>query len=98
MLGQITQTDVDLWDTTRRGAKRWALDWYDTIQSGDTVEIHVGIVQPAGPMNADRDFEGGVLLGDGNEGRHIDKPGGPHASDARLVRGLLRRLRLAMPD
>ncbi len=67
VLGQITPTDVDIWDTTRRGAARWERDWYNTIQTNDIVEIHVGHVQPAGPGNAGPVFEGGVVLEDGDE-------------------------------
>ena len=98
-LGVLNSTDVDLWDSTNRGKRLWAKDWYDTIRTGDTVEIHVGVVKPVGPRSVVRDFEGGWSVEDEDEGRGIERaPGGPHASDARLVRGLLRRLRLAMPD
>ena len=82
-LGVFNQTDQDLWDSTRRGARLWAQEWYNKIREGDTVEIHVGIVQPAGPSSAGRDFEGGWSVEAEDEGRHIEHaPGGPHASDA----------------
>jgi len=98
VLGQLTPTDVDIWDTTRRGAARWTQDWYNTIQTNGIVEIHVGIVQPSGPRRDTPAFEGGVVLEDGDEGRDIEHPpGGPHEARASLARaertrGLLAEL------
>jgi hypothetical protein len=98
VLGQITPTDVDIWDTTRRGARLWTQDWYNTIQTNGIVEIHVGIVQPSGPRRDTPPFEGAVMLPDGDEGRYIDRPPeGPHKAGASLARaertrGLLAEL------
>jgi hypothetical protein len=83
VLGVVNPTDVVLWDRTGRGARLWAEEWYDRIQAGDTVEIHVGIVKPGGPRSAGGGLEGGVVLENVDTGRHIDRgPGGPH--EARL--------------
>jgi hypothetical protein len=91
VLGELNPTDVVLWDRTVRGARLWTEDWYDRIQAGDTVEIHVGIARPAGPRSAGRGDEEGVALENRDEGRHIDRgPGGPH--EARLARLLAELL------
>ena len=76
VVGEVIPTDVVLWDRTARGA--WTEDWYDRIEAGDTVEIHVGIVKPGGPRSAGGGLEGGVVLENVDTGRHIDRaPGGP---------------------
>jgi hypothetical protein len=98
LAGVYAETDMDMWDSTRRGARLWALSWYDTINAGDTVEIHVIIAKPTGPRRGAPAFEGGVVLEDGDEGRDIEHPpGGPHEARASLARaertrGLLAEL------
>ena len=84
VLGELDPTDVVLWDRTARGA--WTEDWYDRIEAGDIVEIHVDIKRPAGPRREGPNagpFEGGVVLENRDSSRHVDRaPGGPR--EARL--------------
>jgi hypothetical protein len=91
--GVLAPTDMDLWDSTKRGASLWAEDWYDRIQAGDTVEIHVFIAKPPGPRCGTPAFEGGVVLENGDEARHIHHaPGGPHVAQMDKWLGDLRIL------
>jgi hypothetical protein len=91
--GVYAPTDMDMWDSTQRGARLWALSWYDTINAGDTVEIHVFIAKPPGPRSGLPAFEGGMVLENGDEARNIDRaPGGPLAAQMDKWLGDLRIL------
>jgi hypothetical protein len=91
--GVHAPTDMDLWDSTSRGARLWAEDWYDRIRAGDTVEIHVFIAKPPGPRRGLPAFEGGVVLENGDEARNIHHaPGGPLAAQMEKWLGDLRIL------
>ena len=70
-------------------------DTYSVLEDGDEVEIQI-LVCKLGPDT--RGPGAAYELEDDYEERDPRPPAGAVASDARLVRGLLRRLRLAMPD
>lgn len=86
---------VRLWHTHVGAWVHSRADAYALVQDGDVVEVQkwVRVLGPdmRGPGAA---YE----LEDDHEERDPRPPAGAVASDAGLVRGLLRRLRLAMPD